>query len=219
MENLIDEIIYTKAKRVSLSVNQNGVVVLKIPQKDNISMSAIRKFIYSKENWIKRTKNRILSRNKDFEEFISYKKISILGKILNITFSPQYKNATITEHEVIVKDLKKLISYLKKIALEVLQERTLYLSKVMKLDNYAFKIDNSKTKWGSCSSVRLIKINFRVIMLPHKFVDYIIIHELAHLKQMNHSQSFWREVEKYIPDFKKVKKELINYEFLLEMYR
>ncbi len=217
MENLVDEIIYTDSKRISLTITQNGVVVLKIPK--GISISKAENFVISKQNWIHKTKSKISSRNKAYSDFIEYKKVSILGKVFNLKYDPCYKTPTLTDYDLIIKDYKKLIAYYKKIAQDVLKERTDYLAKVMRLDNFSFKIDNSRTRWGSCSSTRQIKLNFRVVMLPHKYVDYIIIHELSHLRHMNHSQNFWREVEKYKPDYKKLKKDLTDYEFFLSMYR
>lgn len=65
-----------------------------------------------------------------------------------------------------------------------------------------------KTRWGSCSSAKVISLNIYLQMLPWPIIDYVILHELAHTKHMNHSTSFWDEVQSTTPDYKALKKEL-----------
>jgi predicted metal-dependent hydrolase len=64
-------------------------------------------------------------------------------------------------------------------------------------------IKEQKTRWGSCSSLGNINYNWRIIMAPPEAIDYLVIHELCHLRIPNHSQAFWQEVEKFSPQFKK----------------
>ena len=70
------------------------------------------------------------------------------------------------------------------------------------------RIKNVKTIWGSCSSKKNLNFNFKLFFLPEALIDYVFVHELAHLKHMNHSKAFWSEVEKQIPDYKKRREEL-----------
>ncbi len=69
-------------------------------------------------------------------------------------------------------------------------------------------ITKARTRWGSCSSKRSLNFSYRVMMLPPRLIDYIIIHELCHLTHMNHSRDFWRLVERRCPDYKIREKEL-----------
>jgi len=72
-------------------------------------------------------------------------------------------------------------------------------------------IKNQRTKWGSCSSKGNLNFNYKIVFLPEHLANYLIVHELCHLKELSHSKSFWLLVEKTIPDYKILKKELKAY--------
>jgi len=87
-----------------------------------------------------------------------------------------------------------------------------------KMNLYANKISFRKTKrqWGSCSSKNNISLNTYLCMLPKELIDYVIVHELAHIKHKNHSKEFWSLVGKFYPNYKDAKKELKSYARVLE---
>jgi len=72
----------------------------------------------------------------------------------------------------------------------------------------AASIRQQKTRWGSCSSRRLISLNARLLFLPPNLVTYVLLHELCHTEHLNHSQKFWRSVESYLPDYRKLDRQL-----------
>jgi len=87
-----------------------------------------------------------------------------------------------------------------------------YFSEIMQLKPRGFRVVDNKT-WGSCSSKGSISFNFRIACLASEMRDYLVIHEIAHLKHFNHSKSFWLEVEKFCPDFREIRKRLRGYRF------
>lgn len=90
---------------------------------------------------------------------------------------------------------------MKRKAREVFQAKLNKLSAQMGVSYKAFRLKEQKTRWGSCSSKGNINLNWRVILAPERVVDYLIIHELAHLKHMNHSPAFWDVVGQYCPEY------------------
>lgn len=71
-------------------------------------------------------------------------------------------------------------------------------------------VKNQKSRWGSCSSKGNLNFNYKIALLPSHLADYIIVHELCHLKEFNHADSFWKLVEKTIPDYKKRRNDIMK---------
>ena len=77
--------------------------------------------------------------------------------------------------------------------------------------NFTWKrvaIRNQRTCWGSCTSLKNLNFNYKIIFLPSHLQDYLIVHEMCHLEELNHSQSFWDKVAEVLPEYRKHKKEL-----------
>ena len=93
---------------------------------------------------------------------------------------------------------------------EIIEQRTIAFSKVMKLSFSKLKFRKMKSRWGSCNSRREITLNRVLQRIPLELLDYVIVHELAHLKHMNHSKEFHALVETHLPNSKEYRKALKN---------
>lgn len=102
------------------------------------------------------------------------------------------------------------VDYLKykESAYRLVTDRLAYYNRLYRLSFNRINIRNQKTRWGSCSIKRNINFNYKILFLDQKTQDYIIVHELCHLKECNHSKRFWTLVEKIFPDWRAIKKEL-----------
>ncbi|MDD5489794.1 MAG: M48 family metallopeptidase [Candidatus Moranbacteria bacterium] len=96
---------------------------------------------------------------------------------------------------------------------QALKSAKLKIKELNKAYNFEYRrisIRNQKTRWGSCSRKGNLNFNYRIVHLPEKYLDYIIVHELCHLKEFNHSKRFWDLVGEMIPDYKIIRKEFRN---------
>ncbi len=100
---------------------------------------------------------------------------------------------------------------MQKEALPVMKEITEKYSAIMRLCPKNVKITSAEKRWGSCSSNKTVCFSYRVLFLSQRCKEYLAVHELAHLAQMNHSGKFYSIVEKYMPDYKEIEKELSGY--------
>lgn len=103
---------------------------------------------------------------------------------------------------------KSLVQWLRLEALSYFESRINELSLCMDVRVSALSLSQARTRWGSCTSNGHIRLNWRLVHLPRELVDYVIIHELAHLKEMNHSPRFWTVVESICPEHKAARKAL-----------
>jgi predicted metal-dependent hydrolase len=98
--------------------------------------------------------------------------------------------------------------FLKNKAASYITDRTKKLAFKFGFNIKEIRIRGQKTRWGSCSSKGNLSFNYKLLKFNKEIIDYVIIHELCHLKEMNHSQNFWRLVRLYSPGYRELKKEL-----------
>ena len=96
----------------------------------------------------------------------------------------------------------------KQAALNLAAARINYFNKIYKLKFNKIAIKRQKTRWGSCSSRGNLNYNYKILFLPDYLADYIIVHELCHLQEFNHSRKFWNLVAQVVPNYSEIKREL-----------
>ena len=93
-------------------------------------------------------------------------------------------------------------------AKRIFPERTAYFAKRMGVDYGRITIREQKTRWGSCSSKGNLNFNWKLVLLDPELLDYVVVHELAHRREMNHSKNFWKIVEAELPDYRERRRRL-----------
>lgn len=138
---------------------------------------------------------------KDIEEILKKKEAWISRHIEKIKKAKERFEAEPTE-----KLTREKVIALAEEALKVIPERVEYFAKVIGVTYGKITVRNQKTRWGSCSSKGNLNFNCLLMLAPPEVLDYVVVHELCHRKQMNHSKAFWLEVEKVLPNYKEVRK-------------
>lgn len=138
---------------------------------------------------------------KDIEEILKKKEAWISKHIEKIKETKERVEAEPTE-----KLTREKVIALAEEALKVIPERVEYFAKVIGVTYGKITVRNQKTRWGSCSSKGNLNFNCLLMLAPPEVLDYVVVHELCHRKQMNHSKAFWLEVEKVLPDYKEARK-------------
>lgn len=161
-----------KSNRKSISIEITKECKVYVRAPYYLSKEHIEMFVKSKTKWIK-------TKQKELETIIKAKKAQNIEKLSN----EQIISITNKAKEIIPKKVEK---YAKQIGV-----------------TYGnIKIKKQKTCWGSCSKKGNLNFNCLLMLMPDNVVDYVVVHELCHRKEMNHANTFWNEVGKIIPDYK-----------------
>lgn len=218
-----DLIVRSHRRSLSLSINKHGELIVRAPKR--LSLDHIMRYIKEKEQWIISKQKEIESRLSINKDVINYNEILFLGKKYKIKYSNAIKKIELVEDGLLVpakytnEIAPRLKKWLHSMASKILCERIEYLASVMQVDYASVTICNNKTRWGSCDSSRNIKLNLRLVSLPHKIIDFVIIHELAHIIEFNHSKDFYKIISLVQPSYKLQQKNLKEYDYLLSVYR
>jgi predicted metal-dependent hydrolase len=200
-----------RAKYLRLQINIDNQLEVILPRRASINDA--KKFIKEKEYWIsKHLKNSAVENKKyfffgrqirvthSFDLFENHHSVRLLNNELRI-ISPANNSDDTSK----VYDL-----WLKKIAKKYLIQRTNELTLRHGLSINKIILRGQKTRWGSCSTKGNVSFNYRLMKFRKEIIDYVIIHELCHTIEMNHSKKFWELVGKYCPDYKILRREINN---------
>lgn len=141
----------------------------------------------------------------DVEAFIERHRVWILKKV-ELAKTRELKRQELAFPKIEELTAKDIEDIQKKML-----EMTMFYAEKMKVSVGRITIRNQKTRWGSCSSKGNLNFNYRVYFLPEELLEYVIVHELAHRRHMNHSKEFWEEVAIFFPDYKACRERLKEY--------
>jgi hypothetical protein len=206
-----------KARRRTLSVKLSTSHSNKIYANHGITQKVILDFLMTKHDWIEKNLTKIdeIKKHEHHPQFQEGELFPFLGEMKYFTYA-NHKNKKIKlkiedgfmicyipqnfrfDEDVLRKNL---IHHYKQQASAFLIDRCRVLADELKLIPRQIKIQTARTRWGSCNSHGVINLNWKLIIFSHSLIDYVIIHELCHLKYMNHSSDFWNLVKKYYPHY------------------
>ena len=211
-------LIRSNRKTIAIRVTKEGLVEVRAPLK--AKQKTIDEFVILKEEWIKKNITKISQLKERRDTFsLNYGDDILLGGKLYPLVEGLGEMAGFDGHCFYVpKDLTGdeirhlLVQIYKHIAKQFLVDRTMFYGEKIRLVPTSVKVNNAKTRWGSCSSKKSINLSWRLIMASEEIIDYVIIHELAHIREPNHSTKFWSVVESLLPDYKNRQKMLKEFQ-------
>lgn len=216
------EIIRSKRRTLAVTVDRSGRVIVRAPLK--LPQKTIDEFVTSKQDWIKKHCLNAEERSGRRTELLSAPPVSLplLGEMCPVDNVPPYGYIGGSFHLPKDTPLEECLPYLRKlyrkIACETLIPRTMLTAERMGVKITDVKINSAKTRWGSCSSTGVINLSWKLIAADLPLIDYVIVHELCHIGQMNHSAAFWESVWRIIPDYRERRDALKDVQKLLAEY-
>lgn len=165
-------LIRSARKTVAIQISAEGEVTVRAPRR--CSSRVIDNIVAEKRDWILKKQNEIRGRAIFLQE-------------------QERQQPRISEAEQ--------VRY-RKLAGQVLARKVEYYARQMQVTFGRITVRDQKTRWGSCSAKGNLNFNWRLVLAPEEVLDYVVVHELAHRKEMNHSQRFWSQVENVMPDYR-----------------
>ena len=205
-----------RRKTLLLTIERNGKVVIRVPHQT--PEGEIQAFFKRKLSWVKKKieeKKKSVQNAEHPKQFIAGEKFLYLGERypLEMREPGKGRGKLALSHGVFFLDSdcakrarEIFIKWYKDRASEIFAERVRFYSKKLKLYPKEIRISSAKTRYGSCTADNKLFFSFRLVMAPYAEIDYIIAHELAHIKIKNHSRRFWRYMEEAMPGYGKHKK-------------
>lgn len=202
----IDKIIRSRRRSIALVVCPDATLVVRAPMR--ISLEYIKDLVFRKRLWIDKKRKQALKNGPPAKakEFIDGESFFYLGEVYKFKIT-EIKKIEIGEHlffpaRYLNKARAKMIEWYKQRAKEEIAKRATILSRVTGWNFRSISITSAKTRWGSCGARGSINFTWKLVIAPLSIIDYVVVHELAHMVERNHSARFWSKVEAVLPDYK-----------------
>ncbi len=184
----------------------DATLVVRAPMR--ISLEYIQDLVFRKRLWIDRKRKQALKNGSPAKakEFIDGEDFFYLGEIYKLKIAAIKKievgESLFFPAKYLNKARAKMTEWYKQKAREEITKRAIILSRVTGWNFKSISITSAKTRWGSCGAKGSVNFTWKLIMAPLDVIDYVVVHELAHMVERNHSTRFWSRVEAILPDYK-----------------
>jgi predicted metal-dependent hydrolase len=219
----IDQIIRTRRKTIALIVDPQGRLIVRAPL--HSSEAQIRKIVEQKTSWIEKKKQLALMRQppSQAERFREGREFHYLGQRYPLAVVDRRRpllvlNGRFELARLALPDAERVFeNWYRAQARQVLAERAPELANRFGFQFQRLAINGARTRWGSCGIRGSLNFTWRLIMAPEPVIDYVIVHELTHLRVRNHSSQFWELLEKLMPEYRQARAWLKHNGPLLEL--
>jgi predicted metal-dependent hydrolase len=207
-EILSYKLVRARRRTIALFVDGDGIVA-RAPR--HVAVDEIEAFMREKERWIRR---RLAAPRRRPFVWEAGATLPWLGQSVTLALRPGGNTIRLSSGllEVGLADeaglRERVLAWIREQALVLFRERVAALSRALDLTVSGIGLSNARTQWGSCSASGRIRLNWRLMLLPEHLVDYVVAHELAHRRELNHSVRFWDVVAALYPRYREARREL-----------
>lgn len=212
MSFIVYKLVRSKRKSVALSVARDATLTVRAPFR--LPVDRVESFIHEKRAWVEQMMVKMRIRMKEVERrYEEGEKWWYLGERYPLRLSEQsVRPLDFSRGEFVLsrrfhsRAKARFLDWYKREAKRILSERARFFARKHGLEYTSLKVNAARTRWGSCGGKGNINFSFRLVMAPRSVIDYVVVHELAHLAHRNHSKDFWRAVVAMCPDFESARK-------------
>ena len=223
MDIEVEKIIRTKRKTIALHITDDATLIVKAPF--DVDDETIMGIVFKHKKWIEQKKRDIDARDPKFspKEFVNGEGFLYLGryyrlKNVDVQEVPlKFENGFYLSRNALPQAKELFIEWYKKKAYEKISERVRWYAEKNGFKYNRVRITDAQKRWGSCFSNRNLNFSWRLIMAPLPVIDYVVIHELAHLEEKSHTKSFWNRVKMLMSGYRKQKDWLKMNSYLLRL--
>ncbi len=200
----------SKRRTVAITLSAQGELIVRAPK--DLPKKQLDLILQQKTNWIEQARSRIQQQQNLSYNPLTDHKLILFGQTYAINFTPTIHQTQIGIHTISFaktnSSKQQLINFYKEQLRAYLQTQLPVWAKTMQVQYQSVKITTAKKRLGSCSGRKTLCFSWLNATLPTWVIDYIIVHELAHLKHLDHSPQFWSVVKTYYPNYQLAKKYL-----------
>ncbi len=218
----IDQLIRSSRRTFSLEITAEARLVVRVPRRAR--MAEIEDVLFKKSSWILSKQELIQKKRAEMKpkEFVDGESFLYLGRSYKLKRVEEPSVFRVEDGFFLSRDYfdsaKRIFTqWYQARALEKITERVEWHAGLAGLSYQSIKLSNAVKRWGSCSTQGRLCFSWRLIMAPLSAIDYVVVHELAHLKEQNHSRAFWRRVAEMLPSYKQDLVWLESYQHLLNV--
>jgi predicted metal-dependent hydrolase len=203
----IHKMVRSKRRTLALVVEADGTLTVRAPLR--MKEADIWRFIETKADWIKRKQAKVRIEALPPRQYVEGETFWYLGEEIPLRLIPHQKPALVLNGFFELAQSAQseaesvFVVWYKKQARRVLTERVEFFAQQYGFKVKKIRISSARTRWGSCSAKGTLSFTWRLVMAPLDVIDYVVVHELCHLKVLNHSKAFWTQVEALVPDYKR----------------
>ena len=207
----INQIIRSKRKTIALIIQRDGALIVRAPLRASETM--IREFVEKSSAWIQKKQAQVRAVvPPPAKQYIPGETFLFLGRLVPLEIVKGQKTALALDTHFKLAEWAQgnaeqvFQQWYREQARQILPGRVHLFASQHNLQVQKIRIGSARTRWGSCNAKGVLSFSWRLILTPVEVVDYVVVHELAHTLIHNHSKRFWKQVEKFLPDYKERKK-------------